>query len=281
MNQQLDKEPKLNKETPNKETTSTIKTSTRKVDDPQTIANPEFLTAASGGLKDKAMSGLQTARSTATNSLQFVADTATKLEWRSQVSRRPVAASLGALGVGLLIGYTVKGALTKRKTEIDDDYYVADFMMDETRSDDDDFTRGDDFTRKDFTRKDFTEVDFDNASSLAATSDSADAASSYSRRGSNKRTAKRQDSRSKNSRGLLSKLTDTSMFGRLQSEVAKLSNQAIEQLSDLGNSVLVPAISSKIKTAVGNPNATADGATAATQSANDTAAPNAYRTAGI
>lgn len=276
MNQQLDKEPKLNKETPNKETTSTIKTSTRKVDDPQTIANPEFLSAASGGLKDKAMSGLQTARSTATNSLQFVADTATKLEWRNQVSRRPVAASLGALGVGLLIGYTVKGALTKRKTEIDDDYYVADFMMDETRSDDDDFTRGDDFTRKDF-----TEVDFDNASSLAATSDSANAASSYSRRGSNKRTAKRQDSCSKNSRGLLSKLTDTSMFGRLQSEVAKLSNQAIEQLSDLGNNVLVPAISSKIKTAVGNPNATADGATAATQSANDTAAPNAYRTAGI
>jgi ElaB/YqjD/DUF883 family membrane-anchored ribosome-binding protein len=75
---------------------------------------------------------VQEIKETVTTQYQNVRETISQqLDWREQYRRRPLAFTAGAVGVGLLVGYSVGGAFAGGDSDLDERYYEAEGEYDD------------------------------------------------------------------------------------------------------------------------------------------------------
>jgi hypothetical protein len=187
-------------------------------------------------------------KDTVTTQYQNVRETITQsLDWREQYRRRPVAFSAGALGVGILVGYSVGGALSGDDREMPERYY---------ESEGDDYDADDSVLRKAPDRSYASHAivggAYGSTASMPApqqsnaTYDEPQPRSSYS---SGYEGALTSSEPSKP--GLLERFKETQAYDRLQSEVSTLGSRAVEELSKTAQSVVLPALLGKLKDMIG------------------------------
>lgn len=191
------------------------------------------------------------------------------LDWRTQVRQRPAAVSVGALSIGLLTGYCIGGTLMNRKGGRSSS--ATGSSMSDTTSMQLSSTQSSSASAVSklpaYTPEAAEQVqdsaygvsgqeqtsshDASQSSLNSSTTDEAlqtmpDYPPSYGKdykdkSGTKPRRAKPQRKESK----LFAKFKQTSAFDRLQTEVSKISNQLINQLSDVGHNTVLPAITDK------------------------------------
>ena len=203
-------------------------------------------------------------KDTVTNQYQAVRQTVTDaLDWREQYRRRPVAWSVGALSVGFIVGYSLGGALTGDGGE-DEDYYsyeeeddLGTGVLSSARSS---YAGGRDRAASQASRS-ISSAPAYTPQSLAG---SGYAASSYSQPspspvmsdyGSSSQAASGGEAEGADSDkpGLLERFKETRAYDRLQEEVSTLGDRFIDELSKVGQTVVLPMLFSKIKDMFGVP----------------------------
>jgi hypothetical protein len=187
-------------------------------------------------------------KDTVTTQYQTVRDSFTEaLDWREQVRRRPVAWSAGALTAGILAGYGIGSAFMGRSAanyqayDEDDDSengkssYGARYAAYEGG-------RASSYGRDDsgaLTRSYAAQGITGSSSSAYGRDSSSDYRPSYS----SGYTA--TDASDKP--GLIEKFKGTQAFERLQSEVSALGDRFIDEISSVGQNVVLPALLGKVK----------------------------------
>ena len=163
--------------------------------------------------RDSISSTVSEIKETVANQVQAVKDT---LDWREQFKRRPVIWSVGALGVGFLVGYRVAAMAS---------------------SDDDD------------SQRDYRDYYAGNRSYaaqpvLSQTSASMRQQHEQRREGGN---GHEED----NGPGFFEKLTSTPAYDRVKDEVGDIGSHLIQEVTKTAKAVVVPAIISSLKKFLG------------------------------
>ena len=223
------------------------------------------------------------ARESITNTVHEIKETVTtqyqnvresisqQLDWREQYRQRPVAFTVGALGVGVLVGYSLGGALGGGGSDDDDDladrYYEADGEYDDAQVS----VRAASSDRGGYAAQAITGGAYgstayaepvayqqprggerakreasQSAPPAAAASEQSEARPSYS---SGYESAAAAEVPS--GPGLLERFKDTQAYDRLQQEVQTLGSRAVEELSKTAQQVVLPALLGKLKDMIG------------------------------
>ena len=203
-----------------------------------------------------------------TNQYQNVRESISQqLDWREQYRSRPVAFTVGALGVGALVGYSLGGALFGSEDDLADRYYEAEGEYD----DDGVSVRAD----RSYAGQAITGGAYGSTSYAAASPSRAEVGEAF---GDSRRPEGRApqaaplaaveslDSRPSYSSGyessvaaaeepsgpgLLERFKETQAYDRLQREVQTLGSRAVEELSKTAQQVVLPALLNKLKDLIG------------------------------
>lgn len=218
--------------------------------------------------KEELQRRMEQARETITQTVTEIKDTVTNqyqsvkeqisetLDWREQYRKRPVAWSVGALSVGFLTGYCVAGAIKGESrragypgSEESDVWNVGASLASiypagaqgkaestPTRS-----YASQAITGGAHGSTEYVPEDYDMAASRVASDDSERATGG----GSTSSLVAQEAEASKP--GLMDRFKETKAFDRLQDEVSKLGDRFIDQLSTVGQEVVLPALFGKIK----------------------------------
>ena len=198
--------------------------------------------------KEELQRRMEEARESITQTVAEIKDSVTtqyqsvreSLDWREQYRRRPVAFSVGALGVGLLAGYGVAGALAGGNSD-DDDYYDEDddYMSSSPTS----------YVPPSYASQAITGTSSGYAKSGAEPSSSLRS----SAESTTPPTATTEYSKSfePDKPGLIERFKGTQAFDRLQSEISTLGSRAVDELSHTAQSVVLPALLGKLKDMIG------------------------------
>lgn len=186
------------------------------------------------------------------------------LDWRAQVRQRPAAVSVGALSIGLLTGYCIGGTLMKRQGGRSRSA-TGSSMSDTTSmqsSSASAATKLPTYTpgaaeqvpdsaygvsgQEQTGLHDASQSSLDSLTTDEALQAMPDYPPSYNKDYKDKsmtkpRRAKPQRKESK----LMARFKQTAAFDRLQTEASKISNQLIDQLSNVGHNTILPAITDK------------------------------------
>lgn len=218
-------------------------------------------------------------KDTVTNQYQSVKESVNDaLDWREQVRRHPAAWSAGALTAGVLVGYGVGAVLMGGDSDYERDYRAYD---EDDDSDDDDnkssrgryasYEGGRNYgSSRDSSVRSYAGTVGAGASSAYARSDSND--SDYRPSYSSGYAGARDDDSDKP--GLIEKFKDTRAFDRLQTEVSALGDRFIDEISSVGQNVVLPALLGKVKELFGVDLSNKSGGSSQRQS---TASTSAYR----
>lgn len=200
-------------------------------------------------------------------------DVMTRLRaWRTEVRQRPIAVSVGALSIGLLTGYYVGGTLTNRSggrrssnasgsstsysastqsSSASAAELIPAYTPEAAKKVLDAVNRG--------SGQEQSNSHDASQNSPARSTPSEDLPTtpgyppSYGNDFKAKSTAKpRRAKQPRKESKLLAKFKQTSAYDRLQTEVSRISNQLIDQLSDIGHNAVLPAISGKANEVFGN-----------------------------
>jgi hypothetical protein len=147
------------------------------------------------------------------------------LDWREQFRRRPLAFSLGALSVGMILGYSVGGAFISEE--------ARSRRQPEDLGADTDYGRVRSAAERSYAAQPIT------GSSLSAPS--TEPAADYDHRSAV------EPSRP----GLLERFKETRAYDRLQEEVSALGSRFIDELSQTAQNVVLPALLAKLKDLIG------------------------------
>lgn len=209
-------------------------------------------------------------KETVSNQYQNVRESISQqLDWREQYRQRPVAFTVGALGVGVLVGYSLGGALGGGSDDDDlaDRYYEADGEYDDAQVS----VRAASSDRAGYAAQAITGGAYGSTAYAEPVA--------YQQRGGGggeraKREASPQSvalvaSEQSEARpsyssgyesaaaevpsgpGLLERFKDTQAYDRLQQEVQTLGSRAVEELSKTAQQVVLPALLGKLKDMIG------------------------------
>lgn len=195
-------------------------------------------------------------KDTVANQYQNVKESVTEaLDWREQFRKRPVAWSLGALGVGVVVGYSLGGAVMGDDDDDYDDYpaYDETDVYDRTGASPAKAARA----TSDYNSYAAQAVEggaYGSSQYAAATpspaplmaASSVEARPSYSS-GYEPAAAEAEDDKP----GLIDRFKETRAYDRLQEEVSELGNRFMDELSTAARTVVLPALFNKIKEMVG------------------------------
>lgn len=191
-------------------------------------------------------------KETVTNQYQAVRQSVTEaLDWREQYRKRPVAWSVGALSVGFIVGYGLGGALTGEGSD-EDDY--SSYEEDDDR---------DSAVAPSGIRAAYQGGPASSASGRSSASSAVPsyAAASYGQvsstpapqsatgnygaaaYGGEPEAAAAEEEKP----GLLDRFKETRAYDRLQEEVSTLGDRFIDELSNVGTTVVLPLLFTKIK----------------------------------
>ncbi|MDQ1589457.1 MAG: hypothetical protein QOG71_84 [Pyrinomonadaceae bacterium] len=197
-------------------------------------------------------------KDTVTTQYQNVRETISQsLDWREQYRRRPVEFSVAALGVGLLVGYSVGGAFGGGDSELNERYYESegsDFDLDEShvRTPTE---RG--FAPQAILGGAYGSTAYTQPAAPAAagrsgyeeqSSVAAEPRPSYS---SGYEVTAAAGSSEPDKPGLFDRFKETPAYDRLQAEAATLGNRFVEELSKTAQAVVLPALLGKLKDLIG------------------------------
>ncbi len=184
-------------------------------------------------------------KDTVTNQYQSVKESISEtLDWREQFRKRPVAWSVGALSVGFMTGYciaaTVKGDSGSRR-EGYPSYEESDVWNVGTTPT---YAAGVSAGAASPASRTYAVAGGAHGSTEYAQQDLAEHGDfSVANAKSTAATEEEQPSKP----GLMERFKETKAFDRLQDEVSKLGDRFIDQLSTVGQEVVLPALFGKIK----------------------------------
>ncbi|HVF27325.1 MAG TPA: hypothetical protein VM943_03720 [Pyrinomonadaceae bacterium] len=195
-------------------------------------------------------------KDTVTNQYQQVRESISDtLDWREQFRRRPVEFSLGALGVGLLVGYGVGGAFAGNRDGDDYEYEYDDHDTDPvsgevvssaSRSYAAQPILGGPYGSPNAERN----VSSPAMSARAMGIDESPAPSSRPSYSSGYE-APTSDYADENKPSYYSRFKETKAYDRLQSELSSLGDRFVDELSTTARSVVLPALLGKVKDMIG------------------------------
>jgi hypothetical protein len=167
------------------------------------------------------------------------------LDWREQFRRRPVAFAAGAGVAGLILGYSVGGAVFGDEDDLASRYYGAEGENDEASSHS---TQERSYAAQAITGGAYGST----AYAPAPPSAEADARPSYSSGYEAQTTTPQDDAESESDKpSLFSRFQETQAYERLQQEVGNLGNRFVEELSKTAQNVVLPALLGKLKDLIG------------------------------
>jgi len=184
------------------------------------------------------------------------------LDWREQYRRRPVEFSVAALGVGLIVGYSLGGAFGGGDdSEMPERYYESegdDYDMDESNVRTP-TQRG--FAPQAILGGAYGSTAYSQPQSQQPPQPAAAAARSYDEQsfaapaearpsyssGYEASTASSEPEKP----GILDRFKETPAYDRLQAEAATLGNRFVEELSKTAQAVVLPALLGKLKDMIG------------------------------
>ncbi len=217
-------------------------------------------------------------KDTVTNQYQSVKESVNDaLDWREQVRRHPAAWSAGALTAGVLVGYGVGAVLMGGGSDYERDYRAYD---EDDVSDDDSNSSSTRYasyeggrsygsSRNSSTRSYAGTVGAGASSPYARSSSDSDYRPSYS-----SGYAGAHENEDADKPGLIEKFKGTHAFDRLQTEVSALGDRFIDEISSVGQNVVLPALLGKVKELFGVDLSNKSGGSSQRQS---TASTSAYR----
>ena len=186
-------------------------------------------------------------KDTVANQYQAVRQSVTDaLDWREQYRRRPVVWSVGALSVGFLVGYSLGGAFMG-DGEDQEDYL----------SYDEDYDAGS--TAASSSGVSYPPYDSERVRSAAPSYAAQSVASaSYGQRSSSPATPQRvsdyqsaeggaAEAAEPDKPGILERFKETRAYDRLQEEVSSLGDRLLDELSNVGQTVVLPMLFNKVK----------------------------------
>jgi hypothetical protein len=196
-------------------------------------------------------------KDTVVNQYQSVKDTVTEtLDWREQYRKRPLAWSLGAMGAGLIVGYSIAGVFKGDGYDDDEDtlspedsrvFQLPPSSLEGSSS----YAAPRAYAAQPITGGAYgssayagggVETEYD------AGQRSATRGSDYSYGGgSGSGSAATQEEEEPQGPGLIERFKDTKAYDRLQEEVSTLGDRFIEELSKTAQAVVLPALFSKLK----------------------------------
>ena len=191
-------------------------------------------------------------KDTVANQYQHVRDSVSEaLDWREQYRKRPVAWTLGALGVGVVVGYGLGGAVIGDR-EDDRDYRDYDDADDYDRTDaaQSAFTDHRSYASHAITGGAYGSSEYAAAAAPAPAMPSqadsaADSRPSYS--SGYEQAAVEEETKP----GLMERFKETRAYDRLQEEVGELGNRFMDELATAARTIVLPALFNKIKEMVG------------------------------
>ena len=205
-------------------------------------------TTDEGLSKEDLQRRMEQARESITQTVSDIKDTVAtqyqsvveSLDWREQYKRRPVAFSLGAAGVGLLVGYGVTSMF--KGDGRDDDYNYEEMDTDGYDYDVPATYGGQAVSSPSAKRLGAMQTrSYAAAPAMAAASVSSASQQSYSDSNEQK----------DDSPGLLERFKGTTAYDRLMQEVSTLGGRAVDELSNTAQNVVLPMLLSKVKDMVG------------------------------
>lgn len=193
-------------------------------------------------------------KDTVTTQYENVRETISQsLDWREQYRRRPVAFSVGALGVGLVLGYSVGGAFGGDGDDLAGRYYEAEGDYD-------------DAAQRSYAAQAVTGGAYGStayAPAQASPESAATAASSFDRSSAPSESSSvaprpsyssgyaAEAEEESNKPSVLARFKETKAYDRLQDELGTLGERAVEELSKTARNVVLPAILGKLKDMIG------------------------------
>jgi len=234
-----------------------------------TARAPESDTAADDELtKAELQRRMEEARESITQTVTEIKDTVTtqyqnvresisqSLDWREQYRRRPVEFTVAALGVGLLIGYSVGGAfggdsdMPERYYESEGDDYDVDESQVRTP------------TERTFAPQAILGGAYGSTAYAQPQPPQPSATRGYDEQSSGGASAESRPSYSSGYEaspasnepekpGIFERFKETPAYDRLQAEAATLGNRFVEELSKTAQAVVLPALLGKLKDLIG------------------------------
>lgn len=188
-------------------------------------------------------------KETVTNQYQNVRETISQsLDWREQFRRRPVAFTVGAAGVGLVLGYSIGGAFGG-ESEMPDRYYESDGSDYDTEDGGGQSASSRSYAAQAITGGAYGSTAYPTPSAPLASAVNASAPSSRPSYSSGYETqANVEESKGPS---LFERFKETSAYDRLQDEVSKLGSRAVDELSKTAQNVVLPALLGKLKDLIG------------------------------
>lgn len=170
------------------------------------------------------------------------------LDWREQYRRRPVEFSVGALGVGLVLGYTIGGAIVGGRAS-EDDYEEDDYNT----AEEDYGGLLDDATPREVRAAPSRPVSkpAQMFAAQAAPASSASRGSAPQSLASYGAAESAQVESEPTGPGIVERFKGTRAYDRLQQELSTLGDRAVDELSKTAQVVVLPAILGKLKDLIG------------------------------
>jgi hypothetical protein len=193
-------------------------------------------------------------KDTVANQYQAVRDTVTEaLDWREQFRKRPVAFSVGALSAGFILGYTVAGTFSGSGSDDEEDDYPSYAESDAYAitgaapaklSSSPYAERGLAKPASDYGSQPSGGEGYRTAAAPAPSGAIQPQALASSYAGGAGGAAEEAES---DKPGLIERFKETKAYDKLQEEVSALGDRFIEELSNVGRNVVLPALFSKVK----------------------------------
>jgi hypothetical protein len=192
-------------------------------------------------------------KDTVANQYQTVKETISEtLDWREQFRKRPVAWSVGALSIGFMTGYCIAasvkgdgGGRTRREgypsAEETDVWNVGTSSASGNQGGAG--LRAASPPSRSYAAQAITGGSYGSSEYEEGQADSSPLSTSTSSASTTGETAEEQSSKP----GLMDRFKETKAFDRLQDEVSKLGDRFIEQLSTVGQEVVLPALFGKVR----------------------------------
>jgi ElaB/YqjD/DUF883 family membrane-anchored ribosome-binding protein len=233
-----------------------------------TARAPELTRDEADPTKEELQRRMEEARDSISQTVSEIKDTVTtqyenvresisqSLDWREQYRRRPVAFSVGALGVGLVLGYSVGGAFGGGGDDLASRYYEA-----EGDNEGDDAPQQRSYAAQAITGGAYGSTAYAPSQASAETASQA-FESGMARQASQPDAAPRPSYSSgydssaatdeeSNKPSVLARFKETKAYDRLQDELGTLGERAVEELSKTARNVVLPALLGKLKDMIG------------------------------
>ena len=161
------------------------------------------------------------------------------LDWREQYRRRPVPFTVGAFGVGIIVGYSVANALSSDDQELE---YDEDAEIDRIEG----------FDRSPVEPRSYAQpiLGMSGGPSESRADSRPQAAPTYAVYEDSTRPTTAEEEESKGP-GLIARFKDTRAYDRLQDELSTLGSRVVDELSKTAQSVVIPALLLKLKDLIG------------------------------